>query len=47
MEAAIREARAAVLELWNRTADLECKALADEVYKKLSTVLRAWNEERP
>jgi hypothetical protein len=41
MEAAVRDARASVLALWNQSTDPAMKATADSAYKKLSAVLRA------
>ena len=45
MEATVRDARASVLELYNRSTDPALKTVADDAYKKLSAVLRAWHDQ--
>ena len=41
MTATIRDARASVLAIFNRSTETETKRLADDAYKRLSEVLRA------
>ena len=43
MEASVREARTNVLAIWNLSTDREVRRLADEAYRKLSEILRAWD----
>ena len=45
MEASLRDVRASVLELWNRSTDPALRTVADDAYKKLSAVLRAWHDQ--
>jgi hypothetical protein len=45
IETLIRDARASVLTIWNQTTEPATKTLADDVYKKLSSLLRALPHE--